>query len=88
MVCWQFWPARASCSASYKDVLARTVTKGARGTVSGTAGSVAAVAVFAFALIVSLGIIPLKPVAIALAVALLLDEPADDKAEGLSTAFL
>ncbi len=89
--------ARASCSASYKDILARTVPKGARGTVSGTAGTIAATAVFAFALMVSFGIVPLRPDAIALAVALAgvlwliaaavfarLDEPRDEDASGLA----
>ncbi len=92
--------ARASCSASYKDVLARTVEKGARGTVSGTAGTVAAAAVFGFALMVSFGVIPLDARAIALAVALAgvlwllgaavfsrLDEPADDTADGLAAGL-
>ncbi len=90
--------ARAACSASYKDVLARTVTKGSRGTVSGTAGTVAAAAVFGFALAVSFGVIPLRPGAIAAAVAVAgalwllaaavfarLDEPADPEADGLET---
>ncbi len=61
--------ARSACSASYKDVLARTVEKGTRGTVKGAAGSIASVVVFAFAVSVAVGIIPLEPWAIALAVA-------------------
>lgn len=61
--------ARAACSASYKDVLARTVSKGARGTVSGTAGSVAAIAVLAFAALLGLGVIPRTTTAIAAAIA-------------------
>lgn len=60
--------ARAACSASYKDVLARTVEKGQRGKVSGTAGTVASTTVFAFALLLSFGIWPRDPAAIAAAV--------------------
>ena len=62
--------ARSSCSASYKDVLARTVDTGARGTVAGLAGTVASVAVFAFAAFVALGVIPREIWPIACAVAL------------------
>lgn len=62
--------ARSACSASYKDVLARTVEKGRRGQVSGLAGTVAAVAVFAFALLLSFGIWPREPNAVATAVLL------------------
>lgn len=62
--------ARAACSASYKDILARTVEKGRRGTVSGTAGTIASVTVFAFALLLSFGIWPREPSAIAAAVLL------------------
>jgi hypothetical protein len=61
--------ARSACSASYKDVLARTVPKGARGSVPGAAGSAAAAAVLAFAVLVALGVIPREPWAIGLAVA-------------------
>ncbi len=61
--------ARSACSASYKDILARTVARGARGTVPGIAGSVASVIVLAFALLVAIRVIPLTPGAIALAVA-------------------
>ena len=43
--------ARAFCSTSYKDVLGKTVAKTRRGTATGVAGSVSAVAVIAFALI-------------------------------------
>ena len=62
--------ARASCSASYKDVLARTVSKGARGTVSGTAGSMAAAAVLAYALLLGFGIVPRGVWAVSIFVAL------------------
>jgi hypothetical protein len=50
--------ARAACSASYKDVLARTLPKGTRGTVSGLAGTVAATLVFAAALLLGFGLVP------------------------------
>lgn len=60
--------ARSACSASYKDILARTVEKGQRGRVSGLAGSVASVVVFAFALLLSFGIWPREPGAVALVV--------------------
>ena len=60
--------ARAACSASYKDILARTVAKGARGTVSGSAGTVAAAVVFGFAAALAVGIIPINVPAISLAV--------------------
>lgn len=83
--------ARASCSASYKDILARTVEKGARGSLSGAASGVAAAAVLGFAGLLSAGVIPLEPQAIALAIAVAgglwlaaaalfasLGEPADD----------
>ncbi|MFP7675147.1 MFS transporter [Marivita sp. S0852] len=60
--------ARAACSASFKDILARTVEKGNRGKVSGTASTFAAIVVFAFALLLSFGIWPREPGAISLAV--------------------
>lgn len=62
--------ARSACSASYKDILARTVPKGARGTVSGLAGTVAAALVLAFALSLSIGVIPRSATAIAAAIAI------------------
>ncbi len=61
--------ARSACSASYKDVLSRTVEKGKRGKVSGTAGTVAAVAVLVFALLLSTGILPREPLFVAGAIA-------------------
>ncbi|MDU8945409.1 MFS transporter [Ovoidimarina sediminis] len=60
--------ARAACSASHKDVLARTVETGARGTVSGAAGTVAALVVFAFAVLLSFGVIPRELGAISIAI--------------------
>ncbi|AUR02219.1 Major Facilitator Superfamily protein [Phaeobacter inhibens] len=62
--------ARSACSASYKDILARTVDKGKRGSVSGTAGTLAASGVFLFAILLSTGILPRTTVAISLVVAL------------------
>lgn len=40
--------ARSFCSVSYKDVLGKTVSKSTRGTATGAAGTVAAVAVFLY----------------------------------------
>lgn len=85
--------ARAACSASYKDILARTVAKGKRGTVSGSAGTLASIVVLAFAVLLSTGILPRDPLAISGVVAVAgclwiaaafvfarLDEPEDDGA--------
>lgn len=85
--------ARSACSASYKDVLARTIEKGQRGKVSGSAGTVASVAVLTFALLLSTGILPRDPLAISAVIAVAgglwvlaafvfaqLDEPRDDGA--------
>lgn len=90
--------ARASCSASYKDIAARTLTKGTRGTVSGTAGTVAAVGTFAFAIGLATGVLPLEGTTIAAAIALAgalwivaalifagLDEPEADTDENTDT---
>nr|WP_261368157.1 MFS transporter [Pseudosulfitobacter koreense] len=90
---------RSAGSASYKDVLARTLDKGTRGTVSGLAGTIGAVGVLIFALLLSFGIIPGTPQAIAVVIALagallilaglvfsLLNEPqadVQDKQQGL-----
>lgn len=49
--------ARSACSASYKDVLGKTVSKSTRGTATGTAGTVAATVVLAFGVILSIGIL-------------------------------
>jgi MFS family permease len=62
--------ARSACSASYKDVLSRTIEKGKRGTVSGTAGTIASVVVLIFAILLSTGILPREPFAISAAIAL------------------
>ncbi len=61
--------ARSFCSASYSDILARTVEQGARGTVSGAAGAVAAAIGLVFAASISLKVVPLEPRTIALAIA-------------------
>jgi hypothetical protein len=52
-----FAVARSVCSVSYKDVLGKTVSKSTRGTVTGSAGSVAAVAVLVFGGLLSVGIL-------------------------------
>ena len=51
---------RSLCSISHKDVLAKTVDKGRRGSVSGTAGSIAAAATLVVAIGFSMGWIPLS----------------------------
>lgn len=92
--------ARAACSASYKDILARTLPKGTRGTVSGIAGTVAAGLVLCFAIALSTGIIPRDTAAIASAIALAgglwllaavvfagLDEPAADTGTSAGKGF-
>ena len=61
--------ARSACSVSYKDVLARTVEKGQRGRVSGAAGTVSAIAVFAFAILLATGAFPREPAFVAGAIA-------------------
>lgn len=50
---------RSLCSISHKDVLGKTVDKGRRGSVSGTAGTIAAVVTLLLALAYSTGWIPL-----------------------------
>ncbi|MBV6272575.1 hypothetical protein KVP09_06550 [Alcaligenaceae bacterium CGII-47] len=50
---------RSLCSISFKDVLGKTVDKGRRGSISGTAGSVAAMATLLLAVGYSMGWIPL-----------------------------
>lgn len=59
--------ARSACSVSYKDVLGKTVGKTLRGTATGTAGTISAVAVFAFGASLATGILPLEPKIIAYA---------------------
>src|SRR5690606_39671462 len=50
---------RSLCSISFKDVLGKTVDVGRRGAVSGTAGTIAAVATLLLAMGYSVGWIPL-----------------------------
>lgn len=61
---------RSLCSISFKDVLGKTVDKGRRGSVSGTAGTIAAVATLLLAVGYSVGWIPLTVPAVAGMVAL------------------
>jgi hypothetical protein len=61
---------RSLCSISHKDVLAKTVDKGRRGSVSGIAGSIAAVATLLLAVGYSSGYIPLTRPVVATAVML------------------
>jgi hypothetical protein len=60
-----FGGARSVASVSYKDVLGKTVSKARRGTVTGTATSIAAAAVLIFGAAVALELIPLTTTAIA-----------------------
>lgn len=57
--------ARSICSVSYKDVLGKTVAKATRGTATGTAGTVASVAVLVFGVLLSTGVIDKTVTAIA-----------------------
>lgn len=50
--------ARSVCSASYKDILGKTVGKSRRGTATGLASSTASIAVIAFALTLMTGVAP------------------------------
>ncbi len=61
---------RSLCSISHKDVLAKTVDKGRRGSVSGLAGSIAAAATLLLAVGYSTGLIPLSVSVVASAVIL------------------
>lgn len=49
--------ARSACSASYKDVLGKTVSKSTRGTATGTAGTIAASVVLLFGAVLSVGLL-------------------------------
>lgn len=62
--------ARAACSVSYKDALARTVPKTRRGAVTGIAGTVAAAVALGFAGLLATGALPLSVPVIASAAAL------------------
>ena len=55
---------RSLCSISFKDVLGKTVDKGRRGTISGTAGTIAAAVTLLVAVAYSAGSIPLSTIAV------------------------
>lgn len=61
---------RSLCSISHKDLLGKTVDRGHRGSVSGTAGTIAAVATLLLAIGYSIGWIPLTVPVVASMVAL------------------
>lgn len=61
--------ARAICSLSHKDAVARTIRKTRRGSVGGTAASLGSAAVLAFGGALAGGLIPLAPWAIGAALA-------------------
>ncbi|MDZ7827271.1 MAG: MFS transporter [Gammaproteobacteria bacterium] len=63
--------ARSVCSVSYKDVLGKTVSRSTRGTATGTASTLAAVAVLGFGVLLASGLLPLgvAPIALVLCVA-------------------
>lgn len=61
--------ARALCSVSHKDTLARSLPKGRRGRATGLAGSLGAIGVLAFGAALSTGLLPLTPPVIAASVA-------------------
>ena len=58
--------ARSACSVSYKDVLGKTVSKATRGTVTGTAATLAAALVLLFGLMLSTGLLDKSVTAIAM----------------------
>ncbi len=62
--------ARALCSITYKDALARSIPKTRRGSLTGAAGSVASGLVLCFAGALASGILPAEPYVIAIAIAL------------------
>lgn len=64
-----FSVARAACSVSHKDVLARTLPKTRRGAVTGAAASVASALVLVFAAALAAGFLTLSVVTIAIAIA-------------------
>ncbi|MCA0939309.1 MFS transporter [Salipiger pacificus] len=62
--------SRAAASVSYKDVLGKTVSKTRRGSITGTAGSVAAAGVLVFAMLLMSGAVQdVPPVAAAIGLA-------------------
>ncbi len=62
--------ARALCSVTYKDALARSIPKTRRGSLTGAAGSIASGLVLCFAGALASGILPAEPYVIAIAIAL------------------
>ncbi|WGW05748.1 MFS transporter [Tropicibacter oceani] len=65
--------SRAACSVSYKDILGKTIKERRRGAVTGTAGSVASVAVLGFAVLLMSGVLREQtPVILAIALAAVL----------------
>lgn len=66
--------ARSACSIAHKDVLGKTVSKSMRGTVAGTAGTLSAVLVFGFGVLLGSGLVErsIATIATALVVAGLL----------------
>ncbi|MEO1329055.1 MAG: MFS transporter [Pseudomonadota bacterium] len=62
--------ARAACSVTYKDALARTVEKTRRGAVTGAAASAASLSVLGFGILLAAGVLPLTTATIAGALAL------------------
>ncbi len=57
--------SRAACSVSYKDILGKTVGKSRRGSITGTAGSVASAGVLVLALMLMSGLFQSKAIVIA-----------------------
>ncbi|MBQ0766572.1 MAG: MFS transporter, partial [Sulfitobacter litoralis] len=57
--------SRAACSVSYKDILGKTVGKSRRGSITGTAGSVASAGVLVLALLLMSGLVQDRGVVIA-----------------------
>ena len=62
--------ARAVCSVTYKDALARSIPKTRRGAITGVAGSAAAAVVLCFGALLASGILPSVPNVLAAAIAL------------------
>lgn len=62
--------ARSACSVSHKDALARTVAKTRRGAVTGAASGAASTAVLGFGVALAIGLIPLEPRFIVMAIGL------------------
>lgn len=65
-----FAAARSLASISHKDVIGKTVSKSTRGTAKGAAGSIAAITVLGFGLLLAFGVLPLEVETIAAALLL------------------